>query len=215
MDEAETASYWTNPNLNSERSPSEREEWPEDIIVVDDFLADPVAARQTILKLSFEPPPNPAAGVISYNAAIPGALRDEMRPKIEKVLKRPIAYHPRSKCAMTFASVPLNSVCHVDGGDGMRMFNWTVVVYLNLSEQCSGGTDFFRHRPTGHVRNENGVAFYNRDFRDPTKWELVQRVDMRFNRALFTLAWRFHSPAFTFGTEKENARLTINPKVIA
>jgi len=59
------------------------------------------------------------------------------------------------------------------------------------------------------------VGSYAVDFRDEAKWEQVDEIEMMFNRALFTPAWKFHSLAFPFGHDKTDARLTLNPKIIA
>ena len=213
---ASTVNYWSDEDINFE--PPGLQGYAHDSlshIVVDDFLDDPVMARELVMNLNFEAPPDPKHGVISFNGKIPQALMEQMRPKIEELLSKKIEYHPRSKCALTFAHTPTNSVCHVDGGDNMRMFNWTVIVYLNLPEQCRGGTSLFRHRATGHVCNKNGVEYYASDFSDSAKWELLEEVGMKFNRALLLPAWLFHSLSFTFGDSVENARMTLNPKVVA
>ena len=147
--------YWGNKNINYEPPQLQGvKHTSTDLILVDDFLDDPHAARELIMQQQFEPPPNPKMGVISFNAGIPDSLYAEMLPKLEKHLGKKVEYHPRSKCAATFESIPTNSVCHVDGGDNMTMFNWTVVVYLNLPEQCRGGTVFFKHKHTEHIFNK-------------------------------------------------------------
>lgn len=168
-----------------------------EIIIVDDFLSDPDSVREQLLSLNFAVPPNPERDIISSNCNIPDDIRDLLKPRIEHTLNKAIAFHPRSKCALTFEHVPLNAVCHVDGGDGMIMFDWTVVIYLNPPGQCDGGTDFFQHVKTGDIYNKRGYRYYLDDFKDPAKWRLLERVPMRFNRALFCPAWRFHSIAFS------------------
>ena len=210
------SAYWENPQLDYEPPEFNNKIHSNfDLFYIDDFLDDPIAAREQILNLDFESPLNPANGVVSFNAHIPENLLEEMKPKIEAALSSRIDFHPRSKCALTFENHPHPHVCHVDGGDNMCKFNWTVIVYLNTPEQCTGGTNFFKHLPTGHIYNKNGFAQYFPDYPDKTKWELIEQVEMKFNRVLFCPAWRFHSLAFTFGNSKETARMTLNPKVIA
>lgn len=209
-------SYWTNHDLNLQPQVlSGKKHDSFDYYVIDDFLDDPILARESVLAQSFEAPPNPKKAVISYNAGIPDSLADEIKEKLQSFLNLSIEFHPRSKCAATFSHVPLNQVCHVDGGDQMRMFNWTVIIYLNLPEQCQGGTRLFKHKSTGHIHNHLGWQYYAKDARDASKWEVSAEVEMKFNRALLCPAWLFHSLAFTFGSDLNDARLTINPKVIA
>ena len=208
--------YWENPQLDYE--PPEFKSMTHsnfELFYIDDFLDNPHQAREQILNLDFQAPLDPKNGVVSFNGHIPENLLAEMKPKIEKALSKRIDFHPRSKCALTFEKHPHPHVCHVDGGNNMSRFNWTVIVYLNEPEQCNGGTNFFKHIPTGHIYNKEGINRYFQDYSDKTKWEMIEQVDMKFNRVLFCPAWLFHSLAFTFGETKENARMTLNPKVIA
>ena len=208
--------YWNNARLNCMSTTLAKQCHTDmDYFVVDDFLDNPIKARDLVLSLEFEAPPDPERGVISSNGLIPEILLDEMRPKIEHHLHKTIEYHPRSKCAITYKNVPKRNICHTDGGDNMCMFNWTVVVYLNTPEQCQGGTSMYRHIATGDIYSKRGNDFYYTDFRDPSKWELIDEVPMMFNRALFCPAWRFHGLSFTFGDVAETARMTLNPKIIA
>ena len=65
-------SYWENLDVNYE--PKElinADNSSKDIIIIDDLFDDPDAVREQLLGLSYEPPPNPKFGVISFNAAIP------------------------------------------------------------------------------------------------------------------------------------------------
>jgi len=212
----EKKSYWVNPDLNYQ--PPELQSVNNDkfdTIVCEDFLDDPVAARNLLLGLEYHAPPDPERGVISFNGAIPESVLDEILDKSGGILGGNIKLHPRSKCAATYEKYPKNSVCHVDGGDNMRMFNWTLVIFMNLPEQCRGGTLLYKHKHTGHLYNKYGMGYYGDDFLKEDKWELVEEVEMKFNRAMFLPAWRFHSLSYTFGEVIDDARLTLNPKLIA
>jgi hypothetical protein len=211
-----STTYWSNNNLNycppqlaNLKAPA------SNIIIIDDFLDDPDQTRKQLLSLRFAPPINPKTGVVSFNALTPDNILSEIQPKLSEALNKKIEYHPRTKCAATFKSIPPHSICHVDGGDGMKMFNWTVIIYMNPPEQCQGGTVLYRHLPTGHSCNHLGIQYYKPDFKKADKWEVEEKVPMKFNRALLCPAWRFHSLEYTFGNTIKNARLTINPKVIA
>ncbi len=210
------SSYWGSEKINSTPNDLANVEHLDfEYFVIDDFLSDPESVREEMLGLNFETPPNPKKGVISFNSAIPETITSEIQPKIQKALNKTVQFHPRSKIAATYEHVPLNNVCHVDGGDGMTMFNWTVIIYMNTPEQCRGGTRIFKHKETGDIYNRLGWSHYAGDSFDVDKWELVEEVEMKFNRALLLPAWLFHSLAYTFGDEINNARLTINPKIVA
>lgn len=105
-------------------------------------------------------------------------------------------------------------------------------IYLNPARQCKGGTGFYRHRKTQYESIlEVGEKFdktshYEEIYRNPENkfdngyinesnetWELIHKVDMVFNRAVFYPAHLFHSPYFDdnwFGKALNEKRLTLN-----
>ena len=107
---------------------------------------------------------------------------------------------------------------HVDGN-----CYWSGIVYLSLPEDCRGGTEFYRHKELGTDRApiyDSEVVQYGarscarftqelieRDSNDPSKWEHVMTVPMRFNRCVLFRPWFWHTPGKSFGDRKENARL--------
>ncbi len=99
-------------------------------------------------------------------------------------------------------------------------FWWVGVIYLTLPEDCQGGTSFYRHLELESDRNalDNetlakrcGVAsnsdLLQRDGRDPSKWERIMSVPMRFNRLILYRPWVWHSAEPGFGESPERARL--------
>jgi len=96
------------------------------------------------------------------------------------------------------------------------------IVYLNLPEQCRGGTAFWRH--TGlHIDEMPSIeqmragggnpdwfcTMMNREWKDLTFWEQVGFVGMKFNRFITYPTSRFHSryPFEGFGATPADARL--------
>ena len=83
--------------------------------------------------------------------------------------------------------------------------------------------EFFRHLPSNTDRapyNDAEAAalgfpsakgmvdeILDRDSLDDTKWELTQRVPMRFNRLLLLRPWLWHTAGENFGDSLENGRL--------
>ena len=49
----------------------------------------------------------------------------------------------------------------------------------------------------------------NKDTTQPSRWERVMRVPMRFNRLVLFSPWQFHNAAPGFGTDAESARLVM------
>lgn len=96
--------------------------------------------------------------------------------------------------------------------------NWTCVAYLSEHEQPSG-TAFFRHKSTGltempsfeQMKDMGIFEELKRDMvsRDPDKWEQVDYIEGKFNRALIFYAPMFHSryPLQGIGNTKEDGRL--------
>ncbi len=107
-----------------------------------------------------------------------------------------------------------NAYIHSDIQTG----NYTAVVYLSEHEEPSG-TAFYRHRPTGLTEmptfqemEEQGIfSELAKDMvsRDPDKWELLDFVEGKYNRALIFDAPLFHSrfPVEGIGRTAENGRL--------
>lgn len=112
-----------------------------------------------------------------------------------------------------------------DGYAGVHVdeCHWSGIYYLSRPQDCRGGTDFFRHLPTGlehaphkpeHLR-QAGVASYREfverhsgpDATDPSKWELLMRVPMKFNRLVLFRPWLWHTATPGFGDSLESGRL--------
>lgn len=100
---------------------------------------------------------------------------------------------------------------HADGWN-----HWAGVVYLTPDAPVTGGTGIFRHKPTGHYsvprlsdgsRNETLMDLINSDAQDYTKWDLVDVVGNKYNRAVFYKGDLFHASLDYFGKSLHNARL--------
>lgn len=90
-------------------------------------------------------------------------------------------------------------------------WSWVGLHYLNLPDQCVGGTSFYRHMEENifgftDFTDEN-KALIAQDGTDEMKWEEILRVQLRWNRLLLFKPCFFHSPSCYFGSEIENARI--------
>ncbi len=97
--------------------------------------------------------------------------------------------------------------------------NWTCVAYLSEHEGEESGTAFYRHVPTGLTEMPSFEEMHNQGIleqlkadmvsRDPTKWEMYDKVEGKFNRALIFKAPLFHSrfPVEGIGSSDEDGRL--------
>jgi len=100
---------------------------------------------------------------------------------------------------------------HADGWN-----HWAGVVYLTPDAPASGGTGIFRHKPTGSYsmprladgsRNETLAELINNDGQDYTKWELIDQVGNKYNRAVFYKGDLFHASMDYFGRDLQDGRL--------
>jgi hypothetical protein len=185
-------------------------------IVIDDFLADPKAVRQRALGLNYE---NAGAypGRNSIEHIKIEGLEKEVSFIVQERLCEPNPLHSHAKCRLTLASDYEPGRIHVDPSF------WSGILYLNRPEDCQGGTEFYRHIPTGtdevpRVMEEINALGYassaemshqilEKDGGDRSKWELTMTVPMKFNRLLLLRPWLWHTSGPGFGNSVENGRL--------
>jgi Family of unknown function (DUF6445) len=190
------------------------------LMIIDDLLADPHGVRAAALDLGYDP----AAKAGNY----PGLLSD--RPLAIKGLDEAVAARIGTRvapmpgtshghCRLTLAGDKGASGVHID-----PCF-YSGILYLSLPEHARGGTDFFRHRPTGLERvpaddlslAQSGFAdvndlveqVVNRDTLKPARWERTMTVPMRFNRLVLFSPWLFHNSAPGFGRGPNDGRLVM------
>jgi hypothetical protein len=186
-------------------------------LVVDDFLDNAEALREQALALDYPPLQGQFPGRNSKQRInIEGLTEAVSRIVGERLVAAPPP-QSHAKTRLTFASDKGRGRVHVDES------HWSGILYLSRPEDCSGGTDFFRHHATGLDRfpftreelDANGfattadahAALIERDGTDESAWDLLMRVPMRFNRLLLLRPWLFHTAGEAFGDRPENARL--------
>lgn len=193
---------------------------PTSLIVVDDFLAPPDAMRlrEAALRLTY-----PAQA-----GAFPGrnSLERLQLPRLDEAVSRLVGERVRAidppqshaKCRITLAGDVGRGRVHMDRGA-----HWSGILYLSLPEHCQGGTEFYRHLPTGTEQaptTQAGIqalgfadgaalheAIIERDTADMSKWALTSRVSMRFNRLVLLRPWLWHTAGDAFGDSLHNGRL--------
>ena len=203
-------------------------------VVVDDFLKNPVQARDVVGRA---PPANwkhekGGKNFVDYydcrlrfpifwpNSMI--AAAGEIIRKVYQVNTRPAE-----------ASVDVNwfkqihekradsAVPHNDMTDKARR-SFTCIVYLNRREECSGGTAFFRFKKTGSlvldekyvqaIREDPRLAETGRDYWPPQAdefWERVGSIDMAPGRLLIFPSEYFHAAYHPQDSFFEFPRLTL------
>ena len=187
-------------------------------LMIDDFLANPDAARSAALGLGYDP--------ANKHGNYPGLLSDRplaipgLDETVGKLIGQPVKPAPgtsHNHCRLTLKGDRGVSGVHVDPAF------YSGILYLSRPQDCRGGTDFFRHRRTGLDRvpatlegvHAAGYAHpdalveevVNGDTLKPSKWERSFTAPMRYNRLILFSPWAFHNSAPGFGDRAENGRL--------
>ncbi|MEX1362713.1 MAG: DUF6445 family protein [Nannocystaceae bacterium] len=187
------------------------------LVVVDDVLDDPRAARALGLAADYVLVPG---GLRYRDAEVPAALAAELTDKVLHIIgsryrrrREDVAFRHYLKRDER-ASRSRGSWVHFD------RFRWIGIVYLNLPEQCRGGTSLFTHRATGidrwpqlYRRMQQQPGYERRVFDDLARmdrWEESLRVSMAFNRLVLFDSRMFHQAPCYFGATLDRARLTLN-----
>lgn len=176
------------------------------VIVKDDFYSDPEKVRNLALSKPYQQPPagTPRLAVTAIcDDAEAKAMWDLLQPLVPKIEGNDVV-GLQVLFRYTLATAQKKIFCHVDGCSNAG------IVYLSKPEHCAGGTSIYRHKPTGdEIYDKEHRQLY--DFTDPSQWELLQQVEMVYNRLVMYPGQLFHAitPVF-FGNSIENARLTQN-----
>jgi hypothetical protein len=194
------------------------------LLIIDDFLKDPWAARRAGLGLDYDPARQHGnfPGLNSTTALDTAAL-DAAVSRLLGVKLGPAPGTQHGHCRLTVKGAKGRSGVHIDPA------SYSGILYLSRPEDCAlpqaGGTDFFRHKRTGleavpqdpariaasGYSNINALVedVVNKDTTFPARWERTLRVPARFNRLLLFSPWQFHNAAPGFGRTPEDARLVM------
>lgn len=187
------------------------------VYIIDDFLADADRLREQALRLTYAKTGNyPGRDSVER---LPIAGLNEL---VSTIMRQPFradwpADFAHAKCRLTLASDNKVAAVHADPS------HLSGILYLSRSEDCRGGTDFFRHIRTGTDRvpmtkpelNAMGYSSYaemttdvlKKEGRDRSKWELTMSIPMRFNRLVLLQPQYWHTSGPGFGDSVVNGRL--------
>ena len=187
------------------------------LFIIDDFLRNAEAVRAQALTLNY-----------AVRGRFPGLnsvekLRIEgLDQVISNIVREPVRApwtkdFSHASCRLALASDDQPGRIHIDQS------HWSGILYLSRPEDCRGGTEFYRHLPTGTDRlpmdqeslSAAGYSSYDevkkdileKDALDRSKWELTTTVPMRFNRLVLLQPHYWHTSGPGFGDSVENGRL--------
>lgn len=194
------------------------------LLIVDDFLKDPWAARRAALGLDYDPA-RQHGNFPGLNSSAPLATEgiDAAVSRLLGVKLGPAPGTQHGHCRLTSKGAKGRSGVHIDPAA------YSGILYLSRPEDCArpdaGGTDFFRHKRTGLEAVPQDLAkiaasgysdvnalvedVVNKDTTLPARWERTLRIPARFNRLLLFSPWQFHNAAPGFGTTPEDSRLVM------
>lgn len=187
------------------------------LLVIDDFLDNAEGLREAALQLTYPLQQGAFPGRNSLERINIGGIEEEVSRLVGEPLRPISPPQSHAKCRVTLAADVGKAKVHIDNS------HWSGILYLSRPEDCRGGTDFFRHLPTGSDRApmyEEGLghmgfasyeemheAIIEKDSLDDSKWERNMSVPMRFNRLLLLRPWLWHTAGPGFGDTLENGRL--------
>lgn len=178
----------------------------DQIVVVDDFFDNPDQIRELAFTKAYSVPPVGTPRL----ARTARCTVAEAKSVVTRIIPRVPYISDEEDYAFnvlyryTLADAEKKTFCHVDKS------TYAGIVYLSKPEHCVGGTSIFRHKPTGdEIYKISNAHLYN--YNDPCHWELIQEIEMVYNRLVVYPGKFFHSitPVF-FGDNIKNARLTQN-----
>lgn len=189
---------------------------PTSLIIVDDFLNNAQDLRCAALQLTYPEQRRAYPGRNSNQRIELQGLTQQVSRLVGEPLQPAVPREAHGKCRITMANDVASAKVHVDRA------HWSGILYLSRPQDCRGGTEFFRHLPSGQDR-----APYNDDEArqwgyasakamvddaaeqtiDDSQWEQTMTVPMRFNRLVLLRPWLWHTAGENFGDTMENARL--------
>ena len=185
--------------------------------MIDDFLRNAEAVRAEALRLKYG-----GQGRYPGLNSIETLKIQGLDEVVSNIVREPVRA-PWTKdfshghCRIALASDDAPGRIHIDQS------HWSGILYLSRPEDCRGGTEFYRHIPTGTDRlpmdqptlSKAGYSSYeelrqdilDKDALDRSKWELTMTVPMRFNRLVLLQPHYWHTSGAGFGDSLENGRL--------
>lgn len=209
-------------------------------LVVDNVYRRPEYVRRLALDLDFHRPAGGYPGYFAFATISAMPALELVNDLMRDVLGHELGFTDGYRDDLVFAVMtreeheltPGQRKPHTDG-----FCDYAGLIYLNLPEQCAGGTSFWRHRRTGlegapgsdaanpvlaKLAAASPAAPGEEDDADlpdgyllesNATWERAQVLPMAFNRLVFYSSYLYHSPWYDprdFGTALDERRLTQN-----
>lgn len=179
--------------------------------VVDNFVDNFAGLRAHCDSLSYEGAVNPVDGILypGISLDIPESVASEIASKISKEVGVELTGH-----LMFIRMTDSDTVQPHHAHNDATMGDYGMLLYLNRSEHCTGGTSFVRHIGTGMTGSPKDLeqeSIWKRDTNTDDAWEVLDMVEMKPNRALIFDTRDMHraEPVNGFGHSAEDGRLVL------
>jgi len=186
-------------------------------MVVDNFLDNAEALRAHALTLEYPALEGQFPGRNSLQRINVDGLTEAVSTLVGEPLVPAQPPQSHAKFRITLGRDAGRGKVHVDES------HWSGILYLSRPENCSGGTEFFRHKATGLDQfpfsaddlRQHGFADHaaahraliERDGTDDSAWKSLMMIPMKFNRLVLLRPFLFHTAGSGFGDRLENGRL--------
>jgi glycosyltransferase involved in cell wall biosynthesis len=172
------------------------------ILVVDDFYADPDAVRRLAIGSEFGATPAYHKGQRTTDTYRPDHVREALEALLDKRITK---WDYGTNGVFQFCTAEDQLVYHCDDQQ------YAAVVYLAPDAPPEAGSSFYRHRDTKRrsASQDPAVmkALFSRGFYDRTQFEVVDVVGNIYNRLVVWNARLIHAASAYFGQGLEDARL--------
>ena len=170
------------------------------VFIIDDFLPDFEAVRAYADIANYQPFVSEVDDVeYPFICPAPDFVSKSVNSELAKFMCAPIrTNHVFFRASPEGVAVP-NQV-HND----LSMGQYSLMLYMNRNENCSGGTSLLRHKEMGFDRNTvcgEELEATLRDGKNPDKWTVTMMCPMAENRAMIFPAELMHraEPVGGFG----------------
>lgn len=176
-------------------------------MIRDNFLSNYDWFRSYCDGLEYKAVENEADGVVypGINTDIPKFMEIDVLYKLQQLIG------PIVKSTMFLRlSIEGFEAPHGAHNDSV-MGDYTMIMYMNRSDQCQGGTSLVSHKEHGMadgVEDDSFLKIWERDTNDYEAWNIDEMFHMKQNRAVIFPSNRMHrAEANNFGSSPEDGRL--------
>lgn len=174
------------------------------IIVIDDFLSDPLFVRQEAFKMEFFEKYGNHPGRRTKFHRHP-SIKDKLEYVIrEKITNWDVDWNTYNG---SYNLCKQWDKCWIHADDGN---SWAMVLYLTPDAPVETGTALYRHKKTGHRTKPNDKKLADElddQSLDFTAWEMTDYVGNIFNRAIVYRGEYYHAATQYFGNTDEYCRM--------